>query len=80
MDREGVAVLGGPLLRIDDLHTDPALLEERARDAHRTGADDEDLRIGMTEHRASSSRALRQTLPSLGRSSSGNQPDDAAAC
>ena len=61
MDREGVAVLGGPLLRIDDLHTDPALLEEQARDEpDRTGADDEDLRIGMTEHRASSSRAPRK--------------------
>ena len=53
MDREGVAVLGRPLVHVDDLHTDPVLLQEQGRDeTDRTGADDEDLRIGVTEHRA----------------------------
>lgn len=62
MDRERVAVLGRPLVRVDDLHTDPVLLQEQGRnETDRTGADDEDLRIGVTEHRASSSRALRKS-------------------
>ena len=65
MDREGVAVLGRPLVHVDDLHTDPVLLQEQGRDeTDRTGADDEDLRIGMTEHRASSSHRIMQELPS----------------
>ena len=68
MDRERVAVLGRPLVHVDDLHTDPVLLQEQGRDeTDRTGADDEDLRIGVTEHRASSSRALSQDC---GRSAS----------
>ena len=55
MDRERVAVLGRPLVHVDDLHTDPVLLQEQGRDeTNRTGADDEDLRIGMTKHRACS--------------------------
>jgi hypothetical protein len=37
------------------------LLQEQGRDeTDRTGPDDEDLRIGVTEHRAFSSRALRK--------------------
>ena len=55
MDRERVAVLGRPLVHVDDFHTDPVLLQEQRRDeTDRTGADDEDLRIGVTKHRASS--------------------------
>ena len=55
MDREGVAVLGRPLVHVDDLHTDPVLLQEQGRDeTDRTGADDENLRIGVTKHRACS--------------------------
>ena len=47
MDRERVAVLGRPLVHVDDLHADPVLLQEQGRDeTDRTGADDEDLRIG----------------------------------
>jgi hypothetical protein len=42
-------------VHVDDLHTDPALLQEQGRDeTDRTGADDEDLRIGVTKHRACS--------------------------
>ncbi len=60
MDRQGVAVLGRPLVRVDDLHTDPLLLQEQGRDeTDRTGADDENFRIGVTKHRACSPRALR---------------------
>ena len=59
MNREGVAVLGRPLVHVDDLHTDAGLLQEQGRDeTDWTGTDDEDLRIGVTEHRTSSSRAL----------------------
>jgi hypothetical protein len=58
MDRDGVAVLGRPLVHVDDLHTNPVLLQEQSRDeTDRTGTDDEDLRIGVAEHRVSSSRA-----------------------
>src|SRR5688572_11629381 len=61
MDREGVTMLRRPLVHVDDLHTDPVLLEEQGRnETNRTGTDDEDLRIGVTEHRASSSRAFAQ--------------------
>ena len=60
MDRESVAVLGRPLVHVDDLDADAVLLQEQGRDeTDRTGADDEDLRIGVTKHRASSSRARR---------------------
>ena len=63
MDREGVAVLGRPLVHVDDLHADPVLLQEQGRDeTDRTGADDEDLRIGVTEHRAHAHRA-RTAVP-----------------
>src|SRR6185436_7652397 len=55
MDRKRVAVLGRPLVHVDDLRTDPGLLQEQRRDeTDRTGTDDEDLRIGVIEHRASS--------------------------
>jgi hypothetical protein len=48
MDREGVAVLGRPLMHVHDLHSDPGVLQEQARDeTDRTGTDDEDLRIGV---------------------------------
>jgi hypothetical protein len=41
-------------VHIDDLHADPVLLQEECGDeADRTGADDEDLRIGVMEHRGS---------------------------
>jgi hypothetical protein len=54
-------VLGRPLVHVDDLHTDSVLLQEQGRDqTDRTGANDEDLRIGKTGHRASSSRAPRK--------------------
>ena len=44
--RESVAVPGGPLVHVDDRHADSVLLERQGRDeTHRTGADDEDLRI-----------------------------------
>jgi hypothetical protein len=60
MDRKRVAVLSGPLVRIDDLHTNPVALEEQGRnEANRAGTDDEDLRIGVTEHRASSRNCAR---------------------
>jgi hypothetical protein len=63
MDREGVAVLGRPLVHIDDLHTDPVPLQEQGRDeTDRTGTDHEYLRIGVTEHRASSSRAPQEPV------------------
>jgi hypothetical protein len=40
-------------VHVDDLQADAVLLEEQGRDeTHRTGADDEDLRIGVTKHRA----------------------------
>ena len=55
MDRERVAVLGRPLVRVDDLHPDPVLLQEQRRDeTDRTGADDEDFRIWLMKHRACS--------------------------
>ena len=55
MDREGVAVLPRPRVRIDDLHAQPLLLQKQGGDqTDRTGTDDEDLRLGVTEHRASS--------------------------
>ena len=55
MDGEGVAVLSGPLVHVDDLHADAVLLQEQGRDeTDRTGADDEDFRIGVMGHRASS--------------------------
>src|SRR6266511_5767349 len=61
MDREGVAVLGRPLVHVDDLHTYPVLLQEQGRDeTDRTGTDDEDFRIVVTEHRASSSRTAQE--------------------
>ncbi len=61
MDRERVAVLGRPLVHVDDFHPDPVLLQEQGRnETDRTGADDEHLRIGMTEHRRTSSCALGQ--------------------
>jgi hypothetical protein len=48
-------VLGRPLVHVDDLHTDSELLQEQGRDeTDRTGTDDEDLGIVVTEHRASS--------------------------
>src|SRR5262249_60741939 len=51
MDREGVAVLSRPLVHVDDLHTHPVLLQEQGRnETDGTGADDEDLRIGVMEH------------------------------
>ena len=54
MDGESVAVLGRPLVRVDDLHTNPVLLQEKGRDeTDRPGTDDEDLRIGVAEHRVS---------------------------
>jgi hypothetical protein len=54
MDGERVAVLGRPLVRVDDLHTNPVLLQEKGRDeTDRPGTDDEDLRIGVAEHRVS---------------------------
>jgi hypothetical protein len=57
MDREGVTVLGRPPVHVDDLHTDPVLLQEQGRDeTDRTGTNDEDLRIGATEHRLSRAR------------------------
>jgi hypothetical protein len=60
MDRERVAMLGRPLVHVDDFHPDPVLLQEqRSNETNRTGADDENLRIGVTEHPASSSRARR---------------------
>ena len=34
MDCEGVAVLGRPLVHVDDLHTDAVLLQEQGRDEH----------------------------------------------
>src|SRR5262245_12894754 len=56
MDRERVAMLCRPLVHVDDFHAAPVLLrEERSDEADRTGADDEDLRIGVTKHRACSS-------------------------
>ena len=58
MDRERVAVLRRPLVHVDDFpHAHPVLLQEQGRDeADRAGTDDEDLRIGVTEHRPFSSR------------------------
>src|SRR3954451_22644062 len=51
MDRERVAVLGCPLVHVDDLHADPVLLQEQGGDeTDRTGADDEDLRIALMGH------------------------------
>jgi hypothetical protein len=42
-------------VRVDDLDPDPVLLQEQGRDeTDRTGADDEDLRMGVTKHRACS--------------------------
>jgi hypothetical protein len=39
------------LLLIDDLHTDPELPQQEGRDeTDGTGADDEDLGIGLTKH------------------------------
>ncbi len=47
MDREGVALLGRPLVHVDDLQTHAGLLQKQGRnETDRTGADDEDLRIG----------------------------------
>jgi hypothetical protein len=58
MDRKSVAVLCRSLVRVHDLHTHSALLQEQRREeADRTGAHNEDLRIGVTEHRATSSHA-----------------------
>jgi hypothetical protein len=63
MDREGVAVLSRPLVRVDDLHTNPILLEEQGSDeTDGAGADDENLRIRMTDHRAFSSRASARAM------------------
>jgi hypothetical protein len=68
MDREGVAVLSRPLVRVDDLYTDPVLLQEQGRDeTDRTGADDENLRIAVTKHERTPVRAT-QELRSRGRS------------
>ena len=45
MNRERVAVLGRPLVHVDDFHTDSVLLQEQGRnETDRTGADDEDFR------------------------------------
>jgi hypothetical protein len=61
MNRERVAVLSRPLVRVDDLHTDSVLLQEQGRnETDRTGADDKDFRIWVMKHRASSLRALRK--------------------
>jgi hypothetical protein len=50
-------VLGRPLVHVDDLDTDTVLLQEHGRDkTDRTGAYDQDVRIAVTKHRASSSR------------------------
>ena len=66
MDCQGVAVLGRPLVLVDDLHADPVLLQEQGRDeTDRTGADDENLRIRVTKHQACSPRALRAVLSNL---------------
>jgi hypothetical protein len=63
---------------VDDLHTDPVLLQEQGRDeTDRTGADDEDLRIGATKHRGCS-RARCAKPASRGRFGSGHQLADAA--
>jgi hypothetical protein len=54
VDRQRVTVLVSPLMHVDDLDTHTVLLQKQRRDeTDRTGADDEDLRIGVTEHRAS---------------------------
>jgi hypothetical protein len=46
MDRQGVAVLGRPLVHVDDRHADAVPPEEQGRrEADRAGADDEHLRI-----------------------------------
>jgi hypothetical protein len=61
-------VLGRPLVHVDDLHTNPVLLQEQGCDeADRTGADDEDLRIGVTKHRALSVRSAQKLLSALSR-------------
>jgi hypothetical protein len=79
MNREGVTVLGRPLVHVDDLHTESVPLQEQGRDeADRTGADDEDLRIGMTKHRAASSRAPRKNCDPEVDQSSGHRQADAA--
>jgi hypothetical protein len=42
-------------MHVDDFDTDPLALQEQGRDqADRTGADDENLGIGVTKHRACS--------------------------
>jgi hypothetical protein len=52
VDRERIAVLVRPLVHVHDLRTDAILFEEQSRDeTDRTRADDEDLRIGVTDHR-----------------------------
>ncbi len=63
MDRERVAVPRGPLVHVDNLDTDPIPLQEQGcHETDRTGTDDEDLGIGVTDHRPTSPRALRGTL------------------
>ena len=67
MDRERVAVLSRPLVHVDDLHTDPVALQEQGRDeTDRTGADNEDLWIGVTEHHCFLPKAAyARTAPAL---------------
>src|SRR5207247_370082 len=76
MDRERVAVLGRPLVHVDDLHTDPVLLQEQGRDeTDRTGADDENLRIGVMKHRGCSPCALRKNCdPEADPAAASNRP------
>jgi hypothetical protein len=51
MDRERVAVLGGPLMHVHDVHADPLLVKEQRGDqADGARAHHEHLRIGVTKH------------------------------
>jgi hypothetical protein len=51
MDRQGIAVLCGPLPLVHDLHTDPAALQIQGRgEPDGPGTDDENLRFGVLEH------------------------------
>jgi len=51
VNRERGTVLIRPLVLIDNRRLYAVLFEEQSRDkTHRAGADDEDLRIGVTGH------------------------------
>lgn len=69
MDRQRVAVLGRPLVHVDDFDADTLLLQEQGgEETDRTSADDEYLRIGVTKHRACSlAQCARTPVPREGR-------------